>query len=83
MLGCLVNTRSGLGHNIPIDLQMEHLNHTLKNMLLGIGANITESTIFNASRSLNGNVAMCNSFDKQLGIAHDSIHHSRKSCEAD
>ena len=83
MWGRVVNTRGGLGHNIPIDLQMEHLNRTLKNMVLGIGTNITESTIVNASRSLNGIVAMCNSFDKQLGIAHDSIHHSRKSCEAD
>ena len=79
-----VNTRGGLGHNIHINLHMEHLNCTLKNMLLGIGTNITESAIVNASHSLNGIVAMCiYSFDKQLGIAHDSIHHSRKSCEAD
>ena len=40
-----VNSRGGRENNIPVDLFMEHLNRTLKDYLLGLGANVSESTI--------------------------------------
>ena len=38
-----VNTRGQKGHNVPIDLHIEHLNRALKGSIFGLSANITES----------------------------------------
>ena len=50
----VINSRGGGGNNIPMDLHMEHLNRLLKDMIIGIGANISESAIVQSSKSLNG-----------------------------
>ena len=50
----VVNSRGGAGNNIPVDLHMEHLNRLLKDMIVGIGANISESAIVQSSKSLDG-----------------------------
>ena len=45
----VVNSRGGAGNNIPVDLHMEHLNRLLKDMIIGIGANISEEAIVKLS----------------------------------
>ena len=39
-----INSRGGAGNNISVDLHMEHINRTLKDYLLGLGANLGEKT---------------------------------------
>ena len=40
--GRAVNLRRGLGHNIPADLHMEHLNQTVKDYVANVGANVDD-----------------------------------------
>ena len=37
-----MNTRGGAGKNVPPDLHNEHLNRKLKDVVSGVGANVTE-----------------------------------------
>lgn len=78
-----VNSKGGKGKNIPTDLHMEHLNRMLKDVITGLGANISESSIMNASKSLNAIALLTETFDDQLGIHHASIHHTKKSSDKD
>ncbi len=41
-----INYRGILGHNIPNDLHMEHLNRLIKTSLKGLGANNTQGYIY-------------------------------------
>ena len=75
----VVNTRGGAGMNIPSDLYMEHLNRTLKDYLKGLGANVSDSTILQAGKSLRGLMELTKHFDKICDISPDSIHHTKYS----
>ena len=55
----------------------------LKNVITGLGANISESSIMNASKFLNAIVSLSESFDAQLSIHQASIHHTKKSSDKD
>ena len=78
-----VNTRGGVGNNIPVDLFLEHLNRTLKDYLHGIGPNISEDTIVQASKSLKCLLNICTQFDQACNIKPKSIHHTKSSSETD
>ena len=54
MLSRKINTRGHQGHNIPVDLHMEHFNWCLKDNITGLRANIMETTVVQSSRSLKG-----------------------------
>ena len=62
---------------------MEHLNRLLKNVIVGIGANICEQAIIQASKSLDGMKVICENFDKSAGIHADLVHHATKSSKKD
>ena len=79
----VVNSRGGAGNNIPVDLHLEHLNWLLKDKIIGIGANVSEQAIVEASKSLHGVKAVCDNFDKSTGIHADSVHHTKKSSSKD
>lgn len=49
--GRVVSTHSGKGHNLPIDLHMEHLNRCVKDYIIGLGPNAKEETITHISAS--------------------------------
>jgi len=40
--GRFVSTRGGKGHNLPIDLHMEHLNWCVKDYIIELGPNAKE-----------------------------------------
>lgn len=40
--GRVLNLKGGSGHNVPLDLHMEHLNRTLKDYVANLGANVAE-----------------------------------------
>lgn len=79
----VVNTRGGAGKNVPIDLHNEHLNRKLKDVVSGVGANVTEGLIVEASKSLNAVDTICEHFDSTTGVRPDSVHHTKKSSQQD
>ncbi len=81
--GRVVNTRGGAGHNIPVDLHMEHLNRTVKDYVGNLSANISESTILQCGRSLNGIQNVCSRFDQEAAVRPASIAHTRASTRED
>lgn len=49
MYSRVVNTRGGYGNNLPVDLQTEHYNRILKDVIIGVKANVTEEVVVEAS----------------------------------
>jgi hypothetical protein len=78
-----INTRGGLGRNIPTDLHMEHLNRTLKDYLNGLGANISDRMIVQTSKSLKSLMEIVQNFDAQCGVNPVSLHHTTRSSKKD
>ena len=78
-----VNRTGKPGHNIPADLEMEHLNRFLKSYITGLGANVSETSIVQVSRALDGLKNLCDNFDSSLGLHPESTHHTRKSSSKD
>jgi hypothetical protein len=73
-----INPRRIPGGNIPIDLFMEHLNRTLKDYLMGLGPNVSETSIVQTSRSLQNLMEISAHFDEICTIHQDSIYHTSK-----
>ena len=78
-----VNTHGRAGHNIPVDLHMEHLNANLKRMLHHLGSNITPASVLRASRALGAVQSVCTNFEDSSGISLGTGFHSRPSFEKD
>lgn len=78
-----INTRGVPGGNMPIDLYMEHLNRTLKDYLKGLGANVSEATIIQTSKSLRSLMEVTSHFDSICDIHPESIYHTCKRYEKD
>ena len=49
-----INTNGGKGKNIPLDLNMEHLNRVVKDHVANVGANVGEKSIINPRRACAG-----------------------------
>ena len=81
--GRVVSTRGGKGHNLPINLHMEHLNRCVKDYIVGLGANVKEETIVQISKSLKGILSVCDNFDKECHVHPVSLHHTKKSSKKD
>lgn len=62
---------------------MEHLNRTLKDYLLGHGANIGEATIVQTSKSLCALMNNSAHYDSISGIHKDSIYHTSTDSSTD
>ena len=61
--GRVVNTHGGLGHNISLDLHMEHMTKELKECVGSFGANVSEQLLVRSGKSLKGIMDVCNHFD--------------------
>ena len=75
----VVNIRGGSGHNISVDLHMEHLNRAVKDYVANLGANSGEKPIIQCAKSLNGIMVACQQFDVENNISPQSIKHTRQS----
>lgn len=58
-----VNTRGGMGRNIPCDLHNEHMNRLIKFTIANMGSNLTEAALQNAVRSVSTLDTICKKFD--------------------
>ena len=78
-----VNTHGRVGHNIPVDLHMEHLNANLKRMLHHLGSNITPSSVLRTSKALGAVQSVCTNFEESSDIMFGTEFHSKPSFEND
>ena len=75
-----VNTRGGLGMNVPYDLHNEHVNKVIKNIIGNMSSHLTE---VGAVRSISTLGSLCKRFDSQSHVPHiyqctlHKIRHSR------
>ena len=74
-----VNTRGGLGHNIPCDLYNEHVYKILKHIIASMGSNLTDTSLQRAARSVSTLHAICGQFDKGSDVAIGTRAHSTRS----
>ena len=73
----VVNTCGGKGHNIPLDLHMEHLNRVVKDHVSNLGANVAEKSILQCGQSLKGLMEACSNFDEQVNLHKSSTSHTK------
>ena len=78
-----VNNRGGLGNNVPLDLDLEHDNHLLKDMVRGLGSNISSITVTRISKAFFVLKDLCKKLDQELDIREVSGEHTRKDINKD
>lgn len=78
-----ISSRGGHGKNVPADLHNEHVNRSLKDCVLGLGANVTEEGIVHISKAMQHLNTICHNADTALGIPPASVHHTTQSSEKD
>jgi len=79
MYDTFVNTRGGIGRNIPCDLYNEFVNKLLKHIITSMGSNITEESLQRAARSVSTLQAICKKFDHESNVPVGTQAHSTKS----
>ena len=78
-----VNTKGGLGMNIPCDLYNEHINKAIKRIIQNMGSNLTESALQRAVRCVAPLQQISKQFDRESGVPTISSAHKTKSDEPD
>ena len=78
-----VNTRGGLGNNIPCDLHNEHVNKRIKHITEKMGPNLTESALQSSARSVTILDDICRTFDEKTNVPVSTVGHSSRSDEED
>jgi len=78
-----VNTQRRQGKNIPSDLNMEHLNRNLKNMIRNMGSNVTPKTVQRAVKAFGIVNQICSKFIEETEVKVNKPFHSCPSFDAD
>lgn len=81
--GRFVNRKGRVGCNVSCDLALEHLNRRVKTVLHHLGANIRDSTIVRAGKSIGVVDTICSAFEDSLEVAADAGCHRMPSDEKD
>ena len=81
--GHVVNVIGGAGHNVPLDLHMEHLNRTVKDYVASLGANVAERSIIQCGKSLGGISSVTQQFDKDNSVSKPLSTHSSPLLDED
>lgn len=74
-----VNTRGGIGRNIPCDLHNEHVNKLVKQIIANMGGNMTDEALQRAARSVTTLETLCERFDKSSGVPVVTHSHSTRT----
>ena len=79
-----VNTSGRQGHNIPMDLHLEHLNRRLKSTLQNMRSNTTKASIRMAAENVDVVNNVCHNFEKQTNECKEiSDKHASPSFQKD
>ena len=77
------NLNGGAGHNIPLDLQMEHFNRVFKENINTFRSNISEKSISRSSQAIGPIQKLIDTFDKVNKLKQPSGKHIRPSVTKD
>ena len=78
-----VNTKGGMGRNIPCDLYNEHINKLIKFIIRNMGSNLTENSLQRAARSVSTLNCIANRFDDESVVQSRTSAHSTRSDTVD
>ena len=77
------NIRGGEGKNIPLDLQVEHLNRIFKDDLNKFHRSINERSVARSSQAIGTMKGVLEKFDRQAGVKQPSGRHVEPSDRLD
>ena len=78
-----VNNKGCLGCNVAMDLALEHDNHLIKDMIRGLGANISEASVRRICRAFFILKAFLEQVDLEMKVKKISGEHTKKSAKQD
>lgn len=78
-----INTKGGMGNNIPCNLHNEHINKLLKGVIANMGSNLTEVALRRAAQSVSFIQSICHGFDRSSGVPFGTHAHSTRTEEKD
>lgn len=78
-----VNNKGCPGCNVAMDLALEHDNHLIKDIIRGLGANISEESVRRICRAFFILKAFLQQLDKEMKVKKISGEHSKKSAKED
>ena len=79
--GQFVNTKGGVGKNMPNDLKMETMVKNHKKVLRGLCGNKTLKAIQRATTATHGLKTIVEAIDQESNVTPDSTHHTHASTE--
>lgn len=78
-----IKNKQGPGGNIPLDLQLEFYNKSVKQALKNLGPGASQKSMDRICHSLGFTTALMNNFDANLNVFKRSGRHVKKSIESD
>lgn len=78
-----VNNQGGDGNNVAMDVALEHDNHALKEIIRGLGANITEDSVRRVCRAFFILKKLLFVLDTEVNVKKVSGRHTKKSVKED
>lgn len=78
-----VNNSGHAGCNVAMDLALEHCNHSIKDMIRGLGANMNETSVCRISKAFFVLKTFLDHLDHEIGIKKTSGKHTKKSVKED
>ena len=78
-----VNTKGKPGCNVACDMHMEHMNRACKDILVHLGANISNKSIVRAGRCIGPITKVTQRFDSETNITPTLSSHSAASIQKD
>lgn len=78
-----VNNQGGEGNNVAMDVALEHDNHALKEIIRGLGANISEQSVLRVCRAFFVLMKLHHLLDSEISVKEVSGKHTKKSVKED
>lgn len=80
---CTVNTKGGAGNNVFLDLDLEHDNHYVTELLRGLDANVSETSVNRICRAFFLIITLFQRLAYELIICQNSGEHTKKNLHRD
>lgn len=78
-----VNNKGGAGNNVFMDLDLEHDNHLFKELLRGLGANVSENSVSRICKAFFPIKNLLEMVDKDIDVRINSGTHTKKDMKKD
>lgn len=78
-----VNTRGGAGNNVFLDLNLEHDNHSVTELLRALGANVNETSVNRICRAFFLVLSLIERLDSEIHVSPNSAEHTKKNMHRD